>query len=297
MAESTTEYGILVGVDGSAESDAAVRWASREAVMRAERITLMHVVGLIPDWPSPSRQAQISAQREQNAGNVIEQAHKAVLASVTEPQSLDLRTEVIHSDIVRALVSASAQATMTVAGSRGMDAFGRFLLGSVSNGLLHHAYGAVAIIRDDDAMEVDQNAPVLVGIDGSAASEAATALAFDEASLRGVPLVALHAWSDVGVFPILGMDWRDYEAQGERVLAKRLTGWQERYPDVKVHRRLVCDKPARWLLEESRRAQLVVVGSCGRGGFPGKLLGSVSSAVAHSAEVPVIVVRPRLGEA
>jgi nucleotide-binding universal stress UspA family protein len=88
------------------------------------------------------------------------------------------------------------------------------------------------------------------------------------------------------------MDWRDRESQGEEVLSERLAGWQEQYPDVHVQRSLVCDKPAQWLLEGSQRAQLVVVGSHGRGGFPGMLLGSVSSAVAHSAKVPVIVVRP-----
>lgn len=94
------------------------------------------------------------------------------------------------------------------------------------------------------------------------------------------------------MFPILGMDWRDYETQGAEVLAERLAGWQEQYPDVRVERRLVCDKPAHWLIEESAHAQLVVVGSRGRGGFPGMLLGSVSSALAQSAQAPLLVVRP-----
>jgi hypothetical protein len=104
-----------------------------------------------------------------------------------------------------------------------------------------------------------------VGIDGSPASEAATALAFDEASRRGVPLVVLHAWSDVGVFPNLGMDWRTYR---DEVLGERLAGWQERYPDVQVHRRLVCDVPARWLLDESTKAQLVVLRSHAAAAIP-----------------------------
>ena len=121
--------------------------------------------------------------------------------------------------------------------------------------------------------------------------EAATALSFDEASRRGVDLLALHASSHVGVFPVLGMDWRDRESEGEEVLAERLAGWQEEYPDVHVWRLLVCDRPSRWLLEQSEHAELVVVGSHGRGGFRGMLLGSVSSAMAHSANIPVIVVR------
>lgn len=94
------------------------------------------------------------------------------------------------------------------------------------------------------------------------------------------------------MFPALGMDWHQYEAEGHEVLAERLAGWQEHYPDVHVRRRIVCDRPAHWLIEESEHAQLVVVGSHGRGGFTGMLLGSVSSAVAQSAKAPVIVVRP-----
>ena len=129
-----------------------------------------------------------------------------------------------------------------------------------------------------------------MGIDGSPASEAATALAFDEASRRRVPLVALHAWSDVGVFPILGMDWRVYRDEGDEVLGERLAGWREIYPDVQVHRRLVCDVPARWLVE-SPRAPNLSCSEVGAGGFDGLHLGSVSSAVAQSARVPVIVVR------
>jgi len=167
------------------------------------------------------------------------------------------------------------------------------LLGSVSSGLVHHGHGPVAIIHADDGNTSDGDLPVLLGIDGSPSSEDATALAFDEASRRGVDLVALHAWSDVGVLPVLGMDWHRYEDEGHEILAERLAGWQEQYPDVCIQRRIVCDQPARWLVDESQKAQLVVVGSHGRGGFSGMMLGSVGSKVAQASHAPVIVVRPR----
>ncbi len=90
------------------------------------------------------------------------------------------------------------------------------------------------------------------------------------------------------------MDWSAIASTAEETLAERLAGWQERYPDVTVRRVVVFDKPARHLLNQSESAQLVVVGSHGRGGFAGMVLGSVSTAVVHAARTPVIVARQRI---
>ncbi|MET1082913.1 MAG: universal stress protein [Burkholderiales bacterium] len=292
MPKRTEKYGILVAVDGSPPSDAAVRWAADEAALHDAPITLAHVVvPVVASWPVRSLQGEYNQWQEDNARQVIEQAEKVVRAMRDESALPEVRTEILHDYDVPALVSASKQAQMVVVGNRGLGAVGRAVLGSVSSGLVHHARCPVAIVHADQAQAPDRTSPVLLGIDGSPASEAATALAFDEASRRKVDLVALHAWSDVGIFPIVGMDWHEYEDEGHEVLGERLAGWQEQYPDVHVRRRIVCDKPARWLIEESQQAQLVVVGSQGRGGFKGMLLGSVSSAVAQSANAPVIVVR------
>jgi nucleotide-binding universal stress UspA family protein len=293
MVENTTNYGILVGVDGSAESDAAIRWATNEAIMRDAPVTLMHVVEpAVVSWTIGAFQATITEWQEENAQRVIEQAQKMMHASVGESEPPTVHTKVRYAIVATALIDASKQAQMIVVGSRGLGALGRVMLGSVSRGVLHHAHCPVAVVHADEAQAPDRTSPVLLGVDGSPASEAAIALAFDEASRRGVDLVALHAWSDVGVYPVLGMYWQEYEDEGHEVLAERLAGWQQRYPDVQVHRRIVCDQPARSLLEESQQAQLVVVGSHGRGGFTGMLLGSVSSAVAEASKAPVIVVRP-----
>ncbi len=292
MSAETTKYGILVAVDGSEESDAAIIWATREAAVHRVPLTLLHAVApIVVGWPVGQLYKEMPDWQKDIADSVITYARKTALEGVDGSEPPEVRAEIVYANAVSTLIEASKQAQLVVVGSQGIGALGRLLLGSVSSALVQHAHCPVAVIRSGEDAVPDAEGVVLVGIDGSPASEAATALAFDEASRRGVDLVALHAWSDVGVFPVLGMDWQDRESQGEEVLAERLAGWQEQYPDVHVQRSLVCDTPAKWLLEASERAQLVVVGSRGRGGFPGMLLGSVSSAVVHSAKVPVIVVR------
>lgn len=288
MFDTSKRYGIVAAVDGSAESDAAVRFAADEAHMRGVPVTLAHVVSpIVVGWPVGPAQSDITDWQQDNARHVVERAQRAFHSTTgSEP---DAHVEMPYAAVIPSLLEMSEEATMMVVGSQGLGALARVALGSVSSALVHHAHCPVAVVHG--SREVDPHAPVLVGVDGSPASVAAVGIAFDEASRRGVELVALHAWSDVGVFPILGMDWHEREAQGHEVLAERLAGWQEQYPDVHVRRRIVCDRPARWLIEESANARLVVVGSRGRGGFPGMLLGSVSSAVAQSSPAPVLVIR------
>jgi len=292
MSDNLTGYGIVVAVDGSPESDAATRWAALEAVLHHVPITLVHVIApVVVSWPVAYLQGSYSAWQEDNAQNVLRQSQELVSKSVGKADVAQVRTEVRHGNDIAELTDVSRNALMVVVGTRGMGAIGRVMLGSVSSGLVHHAHCPVAVIHATGSQTLDSNAPVLVGIDGSPASEAATAMAFDEASRRGVGLVAVHALSDVGVLTDLKTDWREYENQGHEVLAERLAGWCERYPDVEVRRRVVGEHPARWLIEESQRAQLAVVGSHGRGGFAGMLLGSVSSALTQQAQNPVLVVR------
>lgn len=289
---SESGYGVLVAVDGSPQSEAAAAWAAREAVLRGTPLTLAHVIAPVNvGWPASSFQGSFNDWQRENADLALEQARKAVHGSTGTEAPPDIRVEVMNGPALQTLVDASHDTQLLVVGTRGMGAFGRLLLGSTSSGLAHHAHCPVAIIRHETAP--DPALPVLVGVDGSPSSEAATALAFDEASWRGVDLIALHAWSDVDLTPVIGSDWHEFERAAGEVLAERLAGWQERYPGVTVRQRVVSDRAAHWLINESENAQLVVVGSRGRGGFKGLLLGSVSSAVVQTAKTPVIVVRSR----
>ncbi len=283
-------YGILVAVDGSAESDAAITWAAGEAALHRQPITLMHIVEpVVVTWPVKYLEAGYRRWQKDHAELVIELAEKIVQAAIGDSK-VAIQSEVRHGTVGTELMAASKRAVMTVSGSRGLGAVGAGLLGSVSRGLLQYARSPVAIIHPRDE-QPDRCQPILVGVDGSPSSEAATAWAFDEASRRGVDLVALHAWSDVSTVPPWGPDSRACEQEGGEILAERLSGWQEKYPDVHVHRKVFCDRPAERLIEESTRAQLVILGSRGRGGFARLLLGSVSTSVAESSTTPVIVVR------
>lgn len=300
MPDSAADLGILVGVDGSSASNNAVRWAAHEAGMRKAPLTLVHVV-VTPAWgPTPwllsDAPLPVPAEEDRALGEagrkILDEAIKIAEDSTQDDDNIEINSELFFSVPVSTLVNLSNQAQMVVVGCRGQNALTRILLGSVSNGLLHHAHCPVAVIHDSaTSAPTRSNLPVVLGTDGSSASELATEIAFDEASRRGVDLVALHAYRDADLPQVLNVQWSGDHPIPPQALADRLTSWLERYPNVTVRPRIVCDNPARHLLDESGSAQLVVVGSRGRGGFAGMLLGSVSTAVAHAANVPVIVAR------
>ena len=299
MPSQTPHTGIVVGVDGSASSKVAVRWAAREAAMRNIALCLAHAAPPPADmssamvWPASAQTAaELVESQEKRGREVIDDALAIVKEAAPDIQPDMVSSELLFSSPVPALVDLSKEAQFVVAGCRGQSALERLVLGSVSTGLIHHSRCPVAVIHDDvPSAPQSEQLPVLLGVDGSPASELATEIAFDEASRRGVDLIALHAWNDAEVSDVPSLEWSARESAADEVLSERLAGWHERYPDVSVRRLLVWDQPARRILEESGSAQLVVVGSHGRGGFAGMILGSVSSAVAHAARTPVIVAR------
>lgn len=290
MSASSTRRGIIVGVDGSPEATVAVEWAAREAILHEVALTLVNVS---PDrqpktWYEISVASELAEISDQRTREILAQATAAAEQATADAGPLTISEHVGEGNVVSTLVELSKDADMVVVGSRGLGKVGRVLLGSVSAGLLNHCQCPVAVIHDTANARPDAAAPVVVGVDGSPASERAVAIAFEEAARRRVEVVAMHACSDP---TMLAFPNQQSTPAADDVLTEQLAGWRDRHPDVEVRQVVVHDRPADKLLELAETAQLVVVGSHGRGGFTGMLLGSVSSAVAQSARVPVIVAR------
>jgi nucleotide-binding universal stress UspA family protein len=188
------------------------------------------------------------------------------------------------------LLERSQTAELLVVGDHGRGRIASAVAGSVAVSVAARSACPVVVVRGaipDDAL------PVVVGIDGTPLSEAAIPFAFDAAAARHVPLVAVHTWLDEINDPALAelVDWQTAAVRAEEVLAERLAGWGEKYPDVPVQRLVARGRVGRALLDQAARAQLAVVGSRGHGEIAGLLLDSVSNALVHGAGCPVAIVR------
>ncbi|WP_116205366.1 universal stress protein [Amycolatopsis circi] len=282
---------VLVGIGGWDGAAEAVRWAARLAAGRDLELELVHCL----QTAVPAASGGFAGP-----GPLFEDAPAAFPAAEDDlAVPARVRNEVYTDSAPALLIDRSRDARMVVLGRTGTDGFTGMLAGAATAAVVSNAGCPVAVVRGRHGDgPVPLEGPVAVGVDTGPNSEAAIAAAFEEASFRRVPLVAVHAWADVvcdamerTARPVPVWETRRQPVE-ERLLAQRLDGWQEKYPDVRVHRKLVRDWPRQALLDESGRAQLMVVGSRGRGGFAGMQLGSTSQALIHHASCPVLVVRP-----
>ncbi|MFG3437003.1 universal stress protein [Nonomuraea sp. NPDC047897] len=274
---------IIVGVDGSRAALAAVLWALDDAARRARDLRIVHVVAPSVHGGQPYERALDDAVREEGERMLAE---AAALAAESR-KDVRVSTELLYGNTTEILRAQAVDAAAVVVGSRGVDGFAGLLLGSVGLGLAGHVAGPVVVVHGAPAIVQGE---IVAGVDPGDAVHPALDYAFEEARARGARVRVVHAW-DVPA----GRSGTETIAQAtqERVRTV-LTPWTKRQPGVAVTVSVVRGKPVAALCEASARADLVVVGSRGRGVIRSAVLGSVSHGVLHYAACPVAVVRPRV---
>ena len=287
---------IVVGLDGSPESLTAARWAAHEARLRHVSLHLVHAftiptVGTIGYTVPTALTDGLYATGDQllaDATTELQAAHP----------NLEITGRLVQADPRPALVEASTDAALTVVGTRGGGRIPEVILGSVALHVAAHGRSPVAVIPVGPGSQTPGQGPVRLGVDGSRTSEAAVEFAFDEADRRGAPLQAVIVWDDVDLRGLVaaGTPLDLVEDDKERaLLAEQLAGWRDKYPDVVVEQVVGRGRVAEVLLRpavDRPAPQMIVVGSRGRGGFTGLLLGSTSHSLIGHSRWPVLVVRP-----
>lgn len=281
---------VVVGVDGSSASLEAVALAAREAVLRARTLHVVHAfiwpLMRVPLGPAPSGPPQGGFRNQ--AAILLNEA--VARARVVAPD-LEITSDIITGGAAPVLLRCAKTAHLVVIGDRGLGGFSGLLLGSVGVKLTAQGDCPVVVSRG----EIHTAGPVVVGVDGSPANEAAVGFAFDSANRHNATLVVVRAWS-YPTSPVtadmmaLVYDPEAAQADEERSLSASIARWQVQYPDVPVIRSAPRTGASKALVEASSDSQLVVVGTRGRGALGGLVLGSVSQAVSQHSACPVAIV-------
>ncbi|WP_113703734.1 universal stress protein [Nonomuraea lactucae] len=278
---------IVVGVDGSVPARAAVEWAVNDALRMHEPLRIVHAMDRSPyeiakfpaaEWPDPLVRG----------GQKI-LAEALALARDRQP-SVEVTTELIEGSPAAVLCEQGEGATEVVVGSRGHGGFAGALLGSVSDHVAGRAHCPVVVVHGERRPVRGQ---IVAGVDDEPECEPALAYAFEQAALRGATLRALNAWQlPVHAFaPELAFDLDDIRATQHQVVRRALERFEKEYPQVTVVEDVQTAHPVEALARASAEADLLVVGSHGRGAIGAALLGSVSRGVLHHTHGPVAVVR------
>jgi len=277
---------IIVGFDGSTFAADALRWAVAEARRHAADLVALTV---IDDQPAPllasTRQPPVDPRPD-----VLADLRDAVSA-VADGFPAAFRYTL--GSAAAELIAASRTADLLVVGSRGHGRLTNALLGSVSRACLLHAPGPVVVVRPDSTRETDGR--VIVGIDGSELSHQALRVAAIEARLRRADLSAVHAvhWDRIGTELITPPNEQLVE-WGTQLVHQQLADLPRHLTDAEVEVRpvIVPGHPGDVLVDHSRTADLLVLGSRGHNPLTSLLLGSTADYCAHHATCPVMVVRP-----
>ncbi len=309
LSHGLAQHGIVVGVDGSDQSTCALLWAAREAERRASPLYVVTAY-TVPVFAASSMDAGYATVDD----DVIRESARAVLDEALthiEGMTVDVHPRIETGDAAGVLLDLSEEAELMVVGSGGRGGFVGRLLGSVSSALPAHAKCPTAVVpvcsgarlghpeldrkprKDRDKAAAPVEPVVVVGVDGSEQARTASLAAAEEARSRGLALRVVCS-----VAPFNGsLAWVPAPVDREALhadLAVQLAAGRDwlksHFPDVDIRVDLVDGPPAEVLIEASATSELLVVGTRGRGGFAGMLMGSTSQGVLHHARGPVLVV-------
>jgi len=295
---------ILVGVDGSARSERALRWALREATARDATVSVVHAFD-VPSLRGPlDREVHLDGEHDRARALVEEMVARMGNRGADVPVEIDAVATTNRRSAARVLLRHARHADLVVVGARGLGGFAGLLLGSVSQQVAAHADVPVAVIPGPASPGGAGPLPrsVVVGVDGSAHATAALRWAAEHAAvhLRPITAVYVHPRRPATLTAAIadGVDraaadtfWTHDHAEAQQALedlvAKVTAGIDVATDGVAIP----GTTPAPILLEHAAvHDSLLVVGSRGRGGFPGLLLGSVSLQCLHHGARPVVVV-------
>ncbi|MDA8368890.1 MAG: universal stress protein [Nocardiopsaceae bacterium] len=301
MGSTPAARWVIVGVDGSDSSRYALEWSANQASIRGLGVRIVTAV-----WPPETEgpfgelvlpdDGEDTAPRLYEAQALLNYAREWVLRLFPE---LLVQTKRVTSRAAEALLAEASQpdTVAVVVGSRGLGGLATAFIGSVGVELAAKSPVPVVVLPKKHESARGAKGRLVVGVDGSESSRRAVEFAFAQADTTGAEIVAVCAWqpmaafaSSMGPVPPEAFDDEAVEAAARRTAQAELDEVRGDYPDVAVELRLVRAHPVVALLEEGTPADLIVVGSRGRGGFRGLLLGSVSQSVLHGAHGPVAVV-------
>ena len=302
-AELRTGGRVVVGTDGSERADKAVRWAADRAGKLALPLLVLYIVpenwavGTLPAAAYGEMATAIIAEYQLE---FLVQARKRLDEIAQRVRDgnpgLDVEAVVVEGRPSYVLAEASKDAALVVVGARGETAPRAVKwLGGVTDDVVNHAHGPIAVIGDE--AQENPKGPVVVGVDDSPQARAAARLAFQAADTRGVAVTAIHAYTPGGVGDLVVAEtWAPTMPEPDQsvitvMIEGVLADAVKEYPNVAYQVRVLRGRPQDALVDASDGAGLVVVGSRGRGGFRGLLLGSTSKHVLRESLSPVIVTR------
>jgi len=293
MTTAANQPAVVAGIDGSDTALGGARWAAEFATRHALPLTLLHAISKL-DWHFASAEPPAELERSTDVDRALAAAESAVRS--THPD-LAIRTAAVRGAVATVLADASQSARLVVVGTGAAD---HRALGGHAVRIAHRTHCPVVVWRPPVARRTGKPLPVVVGVDESDESTRALAEAFDIAGMLHARLTVVHMWeigAAVGMGDLGGqgvMDWQLLDlpqSQQRQRMDELIEPFASKYRNAHVTKVFQDVSPAKGLIDLSREAQLVVVGSHGRGKLADSILGSVSQNLIHHAECPVLVVR------